>query len=109
MSIYLISQYSPDSATEWTAVKVENTIVVNVYKPPGTRMAPLSLPVFTDGASCLCASVFTSHHTDSGFTQANADGLCLAQWAPSNGLKLLYNPQGGHHLSLSTLGQQNQA
>ena len=50
-------------------------------------MTPLLLPKFNDGASCLYVSDFNSHHMDWGYTQANADVLCLAQWTSSNGLK----------------------
>ena len=42
----LLDQYLPTSEIEWLCVDVDGYKIVNVYKPPPTRLRTLDLPVF---------------------------------------------------------------
>ena len=42
----LLDQSPPTSEIEWLCVDVDNYKIVNVYKPPPTRLRTLDLPVF---------------------------------------------------------------
>ena len=63
--------------------------IVNVYKPPPTRLRTLDLPVFPH--PCLYAGDFNCRHADWGYDDNSPDGECLAGWASINCLALLYN------------------
>ena len=63
--------------------------IVNVYKPPPTRLRFLDLPVFPH--PCLYAGDFNCRHADWGYDNNSPDGECLAGWASNNCLALLYN------------------
>ena len=63
--------------------------MVNVYKPPPTRLRTLDLPVFPH--PCLYAGDFNCRHADWGYDDNSPDGECLAGWASINCLALLYN------------------
>ena len=63
--------------------------IVNVYKPPPTRLRTLDLPVFPH--PCLYAGDFNCRHADWGYDNNNPDGECLAGCASINCLALLYN------------------
>ena len=70
---------------------VGNYTIVNVYKPPTTRLQISDLPVFAH--PCLYAGDFNSPHADWGYNISSSDGECLAAWAGNNSLALLYNPK----------------
>ena len=63
--------------------------IVNVYKPPPTRLRTLDLPVFPH--PCLYPGDFNCRHADWGYDDNSPDGECLAGWASINCLALLYN------------------
>ena len=63
--------------------------IVNVYKPPPTRLQSLDLSVFS--YSCLYAGNFNCRHVDWGCDNNSLDGDCLAGWESINCLALLYN------------------
>ena len=63
--------------------------IVNVYKPPPTRLRTLDLQVFPH--PCLYAGDFNCCHADWGYDDNSPDGECLAGWASVNYLALLYN------------------
>ena len=63
--------------------------IVNVNKPPPTRLRTLDLPVFPH--PCLYAGNFNCRHADWGYDDNSPDGECLAGWASINCLALLYN------------------
>ena len=62
--------------------------IVNVYKPPPTRLRSLDLPVFPH--PCLYAGHFICHHADWGYDDNSPDSECLVGWASINCLALLY-------------------
>ena len=85
----LLDQSLPTSEIEWLCMDVNGYKIVNVYKPPPTRLRTLDLPVFPH--SCLYAGDFNFCHTDWGYEDNSLDGECLADWASINCLVLLYN------------------
>lgn len=83
---------SPEGAeVEWITKKVQGTTIVNIYKPPPSRLAPSSLPDVP--APALYAGDFNSHHTDWGYSSSNADGDLLVDWASTADATLLYDPK----------------
>ena len=82
----LIDQSSPTSEIEWVCVDVDDYKIINVYKPPPTRMQASDLPAFPH--PCFYAGDFNCHHVDWGYDNSNPDGECLAGWA--NNFTLLY-------------------
>ena len=87
----VISQSTSTSETEWLCVDIDGYKIINVYKPPPTCLQISDIPVFPH--PCLYAGDFNSPHTDWGYSSNSADGTCLAAWAISNNLALLYNPK----------------
>ena len=85
----LLDQSPPTSEIEWLCVDVDGYKIVNVYKPPPTRLRTLDLPVFPH--PCLYAGDFNCRHADWGYDDNSPDGECLAGWASVNCLALLYN------------------
>ena len=85
----LLDQSPPTSEIEWPCVDVDGYKIVNVYKPPPTRLRTLDLPVFPH--PCLYAGDFNCRHADWGYDDNSPDGECLAGWASINCLALLYN------------------
>ena len=83
----LIDQSPLTSEIEWVCVDVDNYKIVNVYKPPPTRMQASDLPAFPH--PCLYAGDFNCHHVDWGHNINNPDGECLAGWASANNFTLL--------------------
>jgi exonuclease III len=47
--------------TEWSAVEIDNVIVINVYKPPTTQLTSTTLPSFDK--ACIYAGDFNCHIT----------------------------------------------
>ena len=68
---------------------VDGYKIVNVYKPPPTRLRTLDLPVFPH--PCLYADDFNCRYADWGYDDTSPDDECLAGWASINCLALLYN------------------
>ena len=58
----LLDQSSPTSEIEWLCVDVDGYKIVNVYKPPPTRLQTLDLPVYPH--PCLYAGDFNCRHVD---------------------------------------------
>ena len=85
----LLDQSPLTSEIEWLCVDVDDHKIVNVYKPPPTRLQTLDLPVFPH--PCLYAVDFNCRHADWGYDDNSSDGECLAGWASINCLALLYN------------------
>ena len=85
----LLDQSPPTSEIEWLCVDVDGYKIVNVYKPPPTRLRTLDLPVFPH--PCLYAGDFNCRHADWGYDDNSPDDECLAGWASINCLALLYN------------------
>ena len=87
----LYDQSPTTSETEWLCVDVDGYKIVNIYKPPPTRLQVSDLPVFTH--PCLYAGNFNCPHVDRGYNTNSADGDCLLAWASSNNLALLHDPK----------------
>ena len=68
---------------------VDGYKIVNVCKPPPTRLRTLDLPVFPH--TCLYAGDFNCRHADWGYNDNSPDGECLAGWESINCLAPLYN------------------
>ena len=79
----------PTSEIEWLFVDVDGYKIVNVYKPPPTRLRSLDLSVFSH--PCLYAGNFNCHYVDWGYDGNSPDGECLPGLASINCLALLYN------------------
>ena len=87
----LHDQSPTTSETEWLCVDVDGYIIVNIYKPPPTR---LQVPTFQCSLNpCLYAGDFNCPHVDWGYKNNSADGDCLLVWASSNNLALLHDPK----------------
>ena len=85
----LFDQSPPTLKFKWLCVRVDGYKIVNVYKPPPTRLRTLDLSVFPH--PCLYADDFNCCHADWGYYDSSPDGECLAGWASINCLALLYN------------------
>ena len=57
-------QSEDDSQLEWLAVKVQGVTIINVYKPPPTRLTRASLPEVNH--HCIYPGDFKCHHTEWG-------------------------------------------
>lgn len=84
-------QCCDDAEVEWIATKVQDTTVVNVYKPPPSRLEQGRLPDFP--APAVYAGDFNSWHTDWGYKHSNQDGEFLAEWFSSADAILLFDPK----------------
>ena len=58
----LLDQSPPTSKIKWLCVDVDGYKIVNVYKPPPTRLRTLDLSVFPH--PCLYAGSFNCRHAD---------------------------------------------
>ena len=85
----LLDQSPPTLEIEWLCVNVDGYKIVNVYKPPPTRLQSLDLLVFPH--PCLYANDFNCRHADWGYDDNSPNGECLAGWASINCLAFLYN------------------
>ena len=74
----LLDQSPPTSEIEWLCVDVDGYKIVNVYKPPPTRLRTLDLTVFPH--PCLYAGDFNYRHADWGYDDNSPVGECLAGW-----------------------------
>ena len=74
----LLDQSPLTSEIEWLCVDVDGYKIVNVYKPPPTRLRTLDLPVFPH--PCLYADNFNCRLADWGYDDNSPDGECLAGW-----------------------------
>ena len=75
----LLDQSPPTSEIEWLCVDVDSYKIVNVYKPPPTRLRTLDLSVFPH--PCLYAGDFNCCYADWGYDDNSPDGECLGGWA----------------------------
>ena len=60
---------------EWTIVKIEGVNVMNVYKPPYTRLQENSIPCLE--APAMYVGDFNSHSVEWGYNATNREGLAL--------------------------------
>ena len=86
----LADQSLDGSVVEWLLVDVDGAKIVNVYKPPTSRMIS-SIPAFSH--PCLYAGHFNCQHADWGYSTTSLDEESLADWATKSSLALLNNPE----------------
>ena len=86
-----VARSHSNSEIEWLAIRIEDMTIVNIYKPPPTRLTPTSLPSF--GNQCIYAGDFNCQHSEWGYHMCSADGDALTAWASANDLTLLYDPK----------------
>ena len=88
----LVDQSPATSETEWLCVDVDGYTIVNVYKPPPTRLQASDLLVFLHPV--FYAGDFNCPHVNSGYRTSSADGdVLLVTWASLNGLVPLHDPK----------------
>ncbi|KAI4827516.1 hypothetical protein KUCAC02_030905, partial [Chaenocephalus aceratus] len=85
------SQSPPGSNIEWLVTKIQETSVINVYKPPPSELSTTSLPSIT--ASAIYAGYFNCQHTDWGYNYTTPNGVALSEWASNTDALLLYDPK----------------
>ena len=86
-----VAQSADEAEVEWITTKVQDTTVVNVYKPPPSRLVQVSLPDVT--APALYAGDFNSRHTDWGYNNSNEDGDFLVEWTSAVDATLIFDPK----------------
>ena len=87
----LVDQSSATSETEWLCVDVDGYKIVNVYKPPPTRLQASNLSVLPH--SVFYAGDFNCPHVNWGYRTSSFDGECFVAWASLNGLVPLHHPK----------------
>ena len=87
----LVDQSPTGSAIEWLCVDIDGVKVINVYKPPTSRLTPTAIPVFPHPS--IYAGDFNYQHTNWGYNSTSPDGECLTDWATKSTLVLLHNPK----------------
>jgi len=87
----LVDETPEQSETEWLCVDVAGYKIVNVYKPPRSRITPTTIPTFPHPS--LYVGDFNCQHVNWGYNTTSPDGESLDSWATSNNLGLLYNPK----------------
>ena len=70
---------------------VDGYRILNVYKPPPTRLQASDLPVLPHPV--LYAGDFNCLHVNWGYRTSSADGECLVAWSSLNGLVPLHDPK----------------
>ena len=60
-------------------MKIEGVNVMNVYKPPNTRLQENSIPYLE--APAVYVGDFNSHSVEWGYNATNRNGLALENWA----------------------------
>ena len=100
----LLDQPPLISEIEWLCVDVDGYKIVNVYKPPPTRLRSLDLPVFPH--PCLYAGDFNCRHADWGYDNNSPVSAWLVGQVlivlPSKTLQFLLRPLEHWHQSGSS-------
>lgn len=73
----------------YTIIKVDEQIIVNVYKPPSMEFGTHVLPNFDKPS--FVGGDFNSHNPLWGYNDTNQDGLKVADWMIREDLTLLFN------------------
>ena len=85
------SQSPPGSNIEWLVTIIQETSVINVYKPPPSELSVLSLPSVT--APAIYAGDFNCQHTDWCYNHTTPNGVALSKWASNTDALLLFDPK----------------
>ena len=73
----LVDQSPDQSETEWLRVDVAGYKIVNVYKPPRSRLTPTTIPTFPH--PCLYVGDFNCQHVNWGY---NTTSPTVRAWTP---------------------------
>lgn len=73
-----------DNSIHTVIIKVEETTIVNVYKPPNQPWPTNILPALNHPT--IFAGDFNSHHEQWNYTGNDENGIVLADWAEVNNL-----------------------
>ena len=87
----LVDQSPATSESEWLCVDVDGCRMVNVCKPPPTRLQASDLPVFP--YPVFHAGYVNCPHVNWGYKTSSVDGECLVAWASHDGLVPLHDPK----------------
>ena len=84
----LLDQSPQTSEIEWLCVDVDGYKILNIYKPPPTRLQTLDSQCFLTPVFMLAILTVVML---TGYDDKSPDGECLADWASVNCFALLYN------------------
>ena len=70
-------------------IRIGGYSIANIYKPPSTQWDQEILPQLQHPP--VYVGDFNSHHTDWGYSEADADGDRLVEWATNNDLTLSHD------------------
>lgn len=90
--VKLISTSQDDDISAVT-VKVVDTLLTNVYKPPAAIWPDNILP--TGDHSSIYARDFNSQHTQRRYSQNNQNGTKLVDWAEAHNIQLVFSAKHG--------------
>ena len=87
----LVDQSPDQSETEWLCVDVAGKQIINIYKPPRSRLTPATIPTFPQPS--LHVGDFNCQDVNRGCNTTSPDGESLDSWATFNNVGLLYSPK----------------
>jgi len=87
----LVDQSPEQSETEWLFVDVAGYEIINVYKPPRSRLTPTTITTFPHPS--LYVGDFNGQHVNWGYSNTSLDDASLDSWTTVNNLWLLYDPK----------------
>ena len=87
----LVDQSPDQSETEWLCLDVTGCKIINVYKPPRSRLTPTTILTFPHPS--LYVGDFNCQHVNCGYNTTSPDSESLDPSATCNNLGLLYNPK----------------
>ena len=88
----LINLWTDQLLSERLRMDVDGVKIVNVYKPPTSRMIPSAIPAFSH--LCLYTGDFNCQHVDWGYSTTSPYGESLVDWATKSNLALSHSPKG---------------
>ena len=93
----LVDKTPEQSEAEWLCVDFAGYKIINIYKPPRSRLTPTAIPTFPH--PILYVSDFSCQHVNWGYNKTSRDGESLDSWATFNNLGLLYDPKEAANFS----------
>lgn len=72
-----------------SAININGTTIINIYKPPSSVWPDNVLPVFED--PCVYSGDLNCHHTQWGYRFNDNDGELLLDWANNNSFELIFD------------------
>ena len=74
-----------------SVVRVGDTTVVNIYKPPNSAWPAPPMQQFAHPA--VISGDFNNHHQEWGYRNSDGAGEAVSEWANQTNLHLIYNPR----------------